>query len=75
MIQRSGGTHHEPTYTLGAAVRLANHPPRPAGAVPSLGEHTDAVLDALSAEGNGGGAARTSASDPARRDQEHADGD
>jgi crotonobetainyl-CoA:carnitine CoA-transferase CaiB-like acyl-CoA transferase len=22
MIQRSGGTHHEPTYTLGAAVRL-----------------------------------------------------
>jgi formyl-CoA transferase len=76
MIQRSGGTEREPTYTLGAAVRLANHPPRPAGAVPSLGEHTDAVLDALSAEGNGAdGGARTGASKAAGREQEHADGD
>jgi formyl-CoA transferase len=52
MIQRTG-TEHEPTYTLGAAVRLANHAPRPAGAVPGLGEHTDAVLEALRSEGNG----------------------
>ena len=47
MIQQGVGADHEPTYTLGAAVRLGNHPPRPAGAVPSLGEHTDTVLDAL----------------------------
>jgi formyl-CoA transferase len=48
-----------PTYTLGAAVRLSNHPPRPPGAVPSLGEHTDAVLESLRAGANGplGGAA------------------
>jgi crotonobetainyl-CoA:carnitine CoA-transferase CaiB-like acyl-CoA transferase len=47
MIQRASGADHEPTYTLGAAVRLRNHPSRPAGAVPSLGEHTDTVLDSL----------------------------
>jgi formyl-CoA transferase len=47
MIQRALGSDHEPTYTLGAAVRLRNHPPRPAGAVPSLGEHTATVLDSL----------------------------
>jgi crotonobetainyl-CoA:carnitine CoA-transferase CaiB-like acyl-CoA transferase len=70
MIQRSEGAEHEPTYTLGAAVRLANHPPRPAGAVPSLGEHTDAVLEALRAAGNGG----SSSSAKAHRNAERADG-
>ena len=36
------------SYTLASPVRLANHPSRPAGPVPSLGEHTSAVLDGLS---------------------------
>jgi crotonobetainyl-CoA:carnitine CoA-transferase CaiB-like acyl-CoA transferase len=53
MIQQGVGAGDEPTYTLGAAVRLRNHPPRPAGAVPSLGEHTDTVLDALPGGENG----------------------
>jgi formyl-CoA transferase len=47
MIQRGVGAGGAATYTLGSAVRLANHPPRPAGAVPGLGEHTDAVLAGL----------------------------
>jgi crotonobetainyl-CoA:carnitine CoA-transferase CaiB-like acyl-CoA transferase len=49
MIQRTVDAGQEVTYTLGPAVRLANHPPQPAGAVPSLGEHTDSVLGALAA--------------------------
>jgi formyl-CoA transferase len=49
MIQRSAGADGADRYTLGSAIRLANHPARPAGAVPSLGEHTTAVLDDLSA--------------------------
>jgi len=70
MIQRGSVGDEQPTYTLGAAVRLSNHPPRPAGAVASLGEHTDAVLDALLHAGNGGGAANAHT----QPESEHADG-
>ena len=69
MIQQGVGADHEATYTLGAAVRLRNHPPRPAGAVPSLGEHTDSVLDAL-VRGERGPAAGAAHG----REGEHADG-
>jgi len=40
-IQTSAGDY---SYTLGSPVRLANHPARPPGPAPSLGEHTDAVF-------------------------------
>jgi formyl-CoA transferase len=74
MIQQGIGADHEPTYTLGAAVRLGNHRPRPAGAVPSLGEHTDTVLHAL-LRGESGPAARAGAGhDGGGQDGEAADG-
>ena len=47
MIQHRSGADGADSYTLASPVRLANHPSRPAGPVPSLGEHTSAVLDAL----------------------------
>jgi formyl-CoA transferase len=47
MVQRSAGADGRDAYTLGSPVRLAHHPPRQAGPVPTLGEHTDAVLAAF----------------------------
>jgi crotonobetainyl-CoA:carnitine CoA-transferase CaiB-like acyl-CoA transferase len=49
MLQRQSGADGADSYTLASPVRLANHPSLPAGPVPSLGEHTSAVLDGLSA--------------------------
>ena len=73
MIARSAGegSGAEPTYTLGAAVRLGHHPPRPPGAVPGLGEHTEAVLDALGGAANG----ESGASARRRRERGRGDGD
>jgi formyl-CoA transferase len=42
------------TYTLGSPVRLGDHPPRPAGPVPSLGQHTAEVLAAVAGRADGG---------------------
>jgi formyl-CoA transferase len=49
MLQHRAVAAGVESYTLGSPVRLANHPPRPAGRVPSLGEHTAAVLASLGA--------------------------
>jgi formyl-CoA transferase len=70
MIQHYDGPDGARSYTLGPAVRLANHPPRPAGAVPSLGEHTEAVLASLA-----GAPASTIASGPRHGAAEAGDGD
>jgi crotonobetainyl-CoA:carnitine CoA-transferase CaiB-like acyl-CoA transferase len=47
MIQYNEPTDRPATYTFGSPIRLGRHPSRGAGAVPRLGEHTEAVLAEL----------------------------
>jgi len=69
MIQRSDGAGGdgaggEATYTFGSPVRLGNYPPRRSGPVPSLGQHTAAILESLRApSGDAGGPAQGAAGD------------
>ncbi len=58
------GARGEATYTFGSPVRLGNHPPRRSGPVPSLGQHTAAILESLRApSGDSGGLAPGAAGD------------